>query len=86
MECTSPNGWDLSRLQRTVLKAGARMVKGGRRIWFDVASAVAPLWARLARRMRRRLWPGRWKQPNQPKSREYMPPPPHAHLNLVLRL
>lgn len=86
MESTSPNGWDLSRLQRTVLKAGARMVKGGRRIWFDVAAAVAPFWKRLARRMRRWLWPDLWKQPNQPKSREYMPPPPHAHLSLVLRL
>jgi len=86
MESTSPNGWDLSRLQRTVLKAGARMVKGGRRIWFDVAAAVAPFWERLARRMRRWCWPDHWKLPFQPKSREYMPPPPHAHLSLVLRL
>lgn len=86
MESTSENGWDLSRLQRTVLKAGARMVKGSRRIWFDVAAAVAPFWARLARRIRCWLWPDRWKRPNQPKSREYMPPPPHAHLSLVLRL
>ena len=86
MESTSPNGWDLSRLQHTLLKAGARMVKGGRRLWFDVAAAVAPFWERLARRMRRWIWPDRWRQPNQPKAREYMPPPPHAHLSLVLRL
>ena len=86
MESTSPNGWDLSRLQRTLLKAGARVVKGGRRIWFDVAAAVAPFWERLARRMRRWRWPGRWKLPLQPKSRGYIPPPAHAHLSLVLRL
>jgi hypothetical protein len=85
LESTSPSGWDLGRLQRTVLKAGARMVKGGRRIFFDVAAAVAPFWARLWRRIRRWRWPDRWKLPRQPKPRDYMPPPDHAHLSLVLR-
>lgn len=86
MESTSRNGWDVTRLQRTVLRAGARMIKGGRRIWFDVASAVAPLWVRLARRMRRWSWPRRWEPPDQPRPRDYMPPPSHAHLSAVLRL
>ncbi len=86
IESTSPNGWDLSRLQKTVLKAGARMVKGGRRIWFDVSIAVAPFWERLYRKMRRWIWSDHWKLPNPPNSRKYMPPPPHAHLSLVLRL
>lgn len=85
MESTSTNGWDLGRFQRTALKAGARMVKGGRRIFFDVAAAVAPFWARLWRRIRRWRWPKRWNIPQQPKCREYMPPPDHAHLSLVLR-
>jgi hypothetical protein len=86
MESTSKSGWDLRRLQRSVLKTGARMVKGGRRVWFDVVSAVNPFWKRLARRMRRWIWPDRWENPRPPKSREYMPLPPHAHLSLVLRL
>lgn len=86
MEETSPNGWDLKRLQRTVLNVGGRMVKGGRRIWFDVAKSVAPFWKKLARRIRRWTWPDRWKLPRKPTSRKYIPPPPHANLNPVLRL
>jgi hypothetical protein len=85
MESVSPNGWDLSRLQRTVLKAGARMVKGGRRIWFDLAAAVTPFWKSLASRMRCWVKPKNWDPSPQPKSRKYMPPPPHAHLSVVFR-
>jgi len=86
MESASPNGWDLVRLQRTVLKAGARMVKGSRRIWFDLAAAVTPFWKRITRRMHRWIRPENWNPSPQPKSRKYMPPPPHAHLSLVLRV
>jgi len=86
MESASPNGWDLGRLQRTVLKAGARMVKGGRRIWFDLAAAVTPFWKRITRRMGRWVRPENWNPSPQPKSRKYIPPPPHAHLTVVFRL
>ena len=82
----SSNGWDLARLQRAVLKTGARMVTSGRRLWFDLAAAAAPLWERLIARIQRWRWPERWIVPPQPKPREYMPPPPHAHLSPVLRL
>jgi hypothetical protein len=85
MESASPNGWDLGRLQRTVLKAGARMVKGSRRLWFDLAAAVTPFWKRITRRMRSWVRPENWNPTPPPKSRKYMPPPRHAHLRLVLR-
>lgn len=84
MEDASPNGWDLGRLQRTVLKAGARVVKHGGRLMVDVAHAAGVLWAKLVQRMRR--W---WRDPcwgrGHWRTRRWVPPPAHAHLGLVLR-
>jgi hypothetical protein len=82
MERGSPNGWDLGRLQRTVLKAGARLVTGGRRLTFYLAAAAARLWERLLKRI------DCWRSPlhgPQPHPRSWMPPPDHAHRFLVLR-
>jgi hypothetical protein len=89
MEDASPNGWDLRRLQQTVLRAGARVVRHGGRLIMDVARAAGALWDKLIRRMRR--W---WRDPSWgrgrggrglPRSRRWIPPPPHAHRCLVLR-
>jgi len=84
MEDVSPHGWDLRRLQQTVLKAGARVVRHGGRLMVDVAHAAGVLWGKLVRRMRR--W---WRDPSwgrdPPRPRRWIPPPPHAHLCLVLR-
>jgi hypothetical protein len=85
MEAVAPAGWDLGRLQATVLKAGARVVTSARRLFVDVAIAVIPLWRILCSRMR--LWklPERFTQPPQPKGREWIAPPSHSHLSLTLR-
>lgn len=80
----SGNGWDLRRVQQTVLKAGARVIEHGRRIVVDVARAAGVLWWRVLERVKRwwrdAAWGGRGPQP-----RPWVPPPSHAHLGLVLR-
>jgi len=94
LEDASGCGWDLKRVQQTVLKAGARVVEHGRRVFVDVARAAGVLWDRLLARLERwwqphRLPTGRrgaecvWGRP--PRPRRWMSPPRHAHLSLVLR-
>ena len=85
LEASFRTGWDLGRLQSSVLKAGARVVKKSRRLYVDVASAVLPLWERLIARIRRWKLPGRWAAPRGPRPRAWVPPPRHAHLSTVLR-
>jgi len=83
MEDATGSGWDLARLQKTVLKAGARVFEHGRRLILDVAQAAGVLWGRLLDRLGR--W---WRDPTwgiPPRPRHWMPPPAHAHLHLVLR-
>jgi hypothetical protein len=86
MESGSGNGWDLGRLEKTVLKAGARLARGSRRLRFFVAAAVAPLWRILLRRMSRWTVPTLRTKAPQPKSRGYVPAPEHAFQQCVLRL
>ena len=83
MEDASGSGWDLSRLQRTVLKAGARVVEHGRRLIVDVAQAAGVVWERLLERLARWWRDPTWGRPPRPRS--WVPPPAHAHLSLVLR-
>ena len=85
LEVSSGNGWHLGRLQRVVLKAGARVVKKSRRLLLDVATAVLPLWKRLITRIERWKLPERWRKPRGPTRRPWVPPPAHAHLCVVLR-
>lgn len=85
LEASLGTGWDLARLQTSVLKAGARVVKKSRRLFVDVASAALPLWERLIRRLQRWRLPQRWASPRGPKPRAWVPPPRHAHLSVVLR-
>ena len=84
MEADTPNGWDLKRVQQTVLKAGAQVVKRSHRLVVKVSAAAGVLWARLLARVSR--W---WRDPawgrRRPRPRRWMPPPAHAHLRLVLR-
>ena len=90
LEDASGYGWDLKRVQQTVLKAGARVVEHSRRLIVDVARAAGVLWHRLLDRVRR------WWRPNgadgsavwggaSPRPRRWVPPPRHSHLSLVLR-
>ena len=85
LESIYGTGWDLSRLQTTVLKAGARVVTKSRRLVIDVASAVLPLWKRLIRRIKRWDLKGLWPDPKGARRRKWRPPPRHAHLTVVLR-
>ena len=90
LEDASGCGWDLKRVQQTVLKAGARVVEHGRRVIVDVARATGVLWERLPARLQRwwlpsgaagaRVW-GR----TPPRPRRWVWPPAHAQLCLVLR-
>ena len=83
LEASTPSGWDAARVQKQVLKAGARVVKGARRLLFQIAQPVSTFWKRAARRMARwRITP----HPTPPCPRPYHPLPLHAHLAPVLRL
>jgi hypothetical protein len=85
MERATGNGWDLGRLQRSVLRAGARVVKSGRRLLVDVACAAAALWTLLLGQIQQWELPAHWPTPRGPRKRPWVPPPPHAHRRLVLR-
>jgi hypothetical protein len=84
LEDASENGWDLRRVQRTVLKTGARVVKRSRRLLVDISRAAGALWGRVLRRVacwwRDKAWGRR-----RPHPRRWIRPPTHAHLHLVLR-
>jgi hypothetical protein len=95
LEDASGSGWDLQRVQQTVLKAGARLVEHSRRVIVDVAAAAGVLWDRLLSRIARwwrpsRLPTGPGEAPTNwgrasPRPRRWVPPPRHAHRRLVLR-
>lgn len=84
MEDVSPNGWDLGRLQETVLQAAARVVKHGGRLIVDTARAVGLLWGPLLQRITRWWRDDAWDR-SKPRPRRWIRPPAHAHLSLVLR-
>ncbi len=85
LEASTRNGWDLGRVQRTVLKAGARVNTSARRLIVDVAAAAVVLWRHVIRRIERWIPSKHWDPPAPPRPRSYVPPPRHAHLSLVLR-
>ena len=84
LESASGRGWDLTRVQRTVLKAGARVVEHGRRILVDVARAAGGLWRRLLERITRWWRDEAWGHCG-PRRRRWRALPVHAHRELVLR-
>jgi len=90
LEDSSGNGWDLKRVQQTVLKAGARVAEHGRRVFVDVAKAAGVLWGRLLERVRRWWHDETWGRDGAGRrrggrARPWVAPPGHAHLCLVLR-
>jgi hypothetical protein len=80
---TEEGGWDMERFRRVVLRSGARVLKGGRRLWFDVADGVAPLWRALLERLGR-LRP--LAGARGAARRGYVPPPEHAFLRMTYRM
>lgn len=85
LEDTGPNGWDLGRVQKTVFKAGAQVLRSGRRLLVQLACAASVLWARVVRRIA--LWklPGIYGPPPAPRRRPWRAPPRHAFLSVVYR-
>jgi hypothetical protein len=84
LEDANYRGWDLRRVQQTVLKVGARVVEHGRRIIVDLAAAAGVLWGRLLNRMQRWWRDEAWGRV-KPCPRPWVAPPRHAHRCLVLR-
>ena len=85
VEDVTCGSWDLTRFRECVLKAGGRVVSRGRRLVVKVANALTIIWSLLAKRMARWKLPTSLSQPTGPKHRDWMPPPDHAHLELVYR-
>ena len=77
--------WDLGRFQKSVLKAGGRIVKKARRVIVDLARAVVPFWEHLVARLQRWRLPERFPAPRRPTYRPFVPPPRHAFLTRVIR-
>lgn len=76
---------DLGRFQKSVLKAGGRVVKHSRQLILHVAQAVIPFWQKLRACLERWRLPQRLPSPCGPTPRAFMPPPAHAFLTEVLR-
>ena len=90
LEDASGTGWDLKRVQRTVLKTGAKVVKRSGRLLVDISRAAGLLWGRVLDRVSRWWRDASWGRDASgrrrgPRRRRWVPPPSHAHLSLVLR-
>jgi len=77
--------WDLHRFQQSVLRAGGRVVKHARRLWLHVEQSVGPFWKVMTKRIGQLCLSSRWNSPRGARQRDWVPPPSHAHLTLVLR-
>jgi hypothetical protein len=77
--------WDLHRFQQSVLRAGGRVVKHARRLWLHIEQSVGRFWEVMIQRIARLRLSPRWSTPKGARHRDYVPPPSHAHLTLVLR-
>jgi hypothetical protein len=78
-------GWDVGRLQRTVLKTAVRITKGGRRLIVDIALSAVALWTQLLERMKKWTSPPPLQRSPDSRARKWVPPPRHAFLSAVLR-
>jgi hypothetical protein len=85
MEDAAGSCWDLGRFQKSVLKAGGRIVKRAGCVIVDLARAVVPFWERLVARLQRWRLPQRFPAPRRPAYRPFVPPPRHAFLTRVIR-
>jgi hypothetical protein len=90
LEDGSGCGWDLKRVQRTVLKTGAKVAKHSGRLLVDLSRAAGVLWGRVLGRVARWWRDDAWGRDaagrhRGPRPHRWVPPPPHAHLCLVLR-
>ena len=77
--------WDLHRFQQSVLRAGGRVVKHARRLWLHVEESAGSFWRVMTKRIGQLRLASRWSSPRGARCRDWVPPPSHAHLSLVLR-
>ena len=77
-------GWDMNRLRNILLKTGAVLSRGGRRLWFDLAEGMAPLWSAVLTRIRR--WKKREDSTPPPNHSDFIPLPRQAFLTYTPRL
>ena len=77
--------WDLRRFQQSVLQAGGRVVKHSRRLWLHVEQSAGRFWEVMTQRIGQLRLASRWSYPHGARHRDWVPPPSHAHLSLVLR-
>ena len=85
LENAHGSGLDLGRFQSYVLKAGARVVKHARRLIVHVARSVQGFWGKLSGSIDQWNLPERLSVNSKANRRALRPPPPHAHLEEVLR-
>jgi hypothetical protein len=85
LEAAHHGSWDLVRFRDCVLKAGGRIVKHGSRLVVKLAKAVSTFWSTLSTRVARWKLPTTFPTRKGPQPRRWMPPPAHAHLELVFR-
>ena len=77
--------WDLHRFQQSVLRAGGLVVKRARRLKLQIEQSVGSFWEVMTKRISQLRLSSRWAKPKGARHRDYVPPPSHAHLSLVLR-
>ena len=85
LEAVHQGSWDLSRFRDCVLKAGGRIVKHANRLIVKLAKAVSNFWSTLSERISHWRLPTTYPTCKGPQPRRWMPPPTHAHLELVHR-
>jgi len=78
------SGWDMGRLVKILLKAGAILSRSGRRLWFDLAEGLAPLWLSLLERFQRWRKPPAARRPARQSG--FRPLPKHAFAAYTPRL
>ena len=79
------SGWDMGRVQNVLLKTGAVLSRGSRRLWFDLTEGLAPLWTSVLERLRRwRIIPT--SSQAQAHRINFMPLPQHAFRSYTPRL
>jgi len=79
------SGWDVGRVQRTVLKTAVRVTRAGRRLIVDTALSAVPLWSCLLQRISKWILPTTKQPVPQRRRRQWVAPPRHAFLVPVLR-
>lgn len=75
IERATGNGWDLGRVQATVLRSAARLARGGNYLRFLLMLPFVKIWTMLANRIK--SWRPLFEQPVE-RGRTILPPPAHA--------